>query len=129
MTKIITATEIAANRSDWLDGWSDLFKGLHGVRPRWTPSNEELAQFYNTYDEEFELHQKEEQRQLDSLSEQHGIEFKTWSKYYDHLDTLEAVRWAREQAEYEAEVKANKVRLRRLRAAIAEENWEFGATG
>lgn len=133
-TNTYTVAQVSAD-SELLEAlkssYSDAFKGINGFRPRceslWTV--EAIVRFWNDYDRMFEASQEEERRELAALSERYGIEFASWSAYYDYLDRLS---WQEYEAERKArEDKENFVRefFRRWSPLAAITLWEEGAIG
>ena len=102
----------------------DLYKSLHGIKPRWETSPEVMLHFFDNYEAEMEA---EHQRELDALkvrSERDGVEYTSWSHYYDVKESVAHAKWEAEQAETLA-----KAMERQLRGGILDtiEDWEYGS--
>lgn len=96
-----TVQQIEADLYGWQGTYSDLFKGLHGFRPRGDMMNtaEMICSFLNSYEENFQFSQEEDARELAALGENYGQVFANWHEYYDTLERKDA----REREEYFAE--------------------------
>lgn len=81
--------------SDFQEAYSDLYKGLNGFRPRGHDA-ETMLHFFDTYEARFEESQEEDRQALAHVSERDGVEYTSWSHYYD-------VKEAKDHAEYLAE--------------------------
>lgn len=104
--KTYQVADIAADLPMYREVYSDLFKGLHGFRPRGDMFNtpEMICSFLNIYDEEFEYHAQQEARELVALGEEFGQVFHNWHAYYDFLerkDQREYQEWMAEREQQE----------------------------
>jgi hypothetical protein len=97
-----TVQQIEADLYGWQGTYSDLFKGLHGFRPRGDMLNtaDMICSFLNSYEENFRYSQEQEAEELAALGDQHGRVFRNWHEYYDMLERKDA----REREEYFAEM-------------------------
>jgi hypothetical protein len=101
-----TVDQIAADLASWQSTYSDLFKGIYGFRPRGDFFNtaRSIAQFMNSYDEEFRLSEERDRQELAALCEEHGHEFASWHDYYAWLeikDQREHKEWLAEREQQE----------------------------
>jgi hypothetical protein len=107
------------------ESYSDLYKGIHGIRPR-GHSVEMMLHFFDTYEQEFERHQAEEDAVLAYRSEKDGIQYTSWSHYYDVKEAKDADEWEAEQAIRKAEADLKAEFARRGSPLPAIEAWEYG---
>ena len=123
----VTRAQLEAATTDMLaDGYSDCFKSLQGFRPRWTPTREELISFWLSYETRFEEESAHEAAVLKRKSEQYGIDFATWSQYYDYKEAQDYQSYLAEKtAKDEADRHLAALR-RRFSTEAAVEAWEHG---
>lgn len=119
----ITAADITA---DDRQNFSDMFKDIYGFRPRYTPTDQELSEFLNSYPKLFEEQSEQEAARLQYLREETGIQFPNWMAYYDYLDGKESAEWAARKIELAKEA-AHKKELATPRSPrMAIEFWDYG---
>lgn len=105
----------------------DLYKEIHGIKPRWNFTEEQMLWLFNNYDQLFEEEQENERRALAAKSEKHGIEFKSWSEYYDFKDRTAYERWQAEEAVRQQAAAEKAEFFRRGSPKPFIEAWEHGA--
>lgn len=98
---------------DYQEAYSDLYKGINGFRPRGHDAAT-MLQFFNTYEAQFEESQEDDRRALKARSERDGVEYTSWSHYYDVKEAKDYAEWQAEEAK---------------RAALAAEAAEFVRRG
>lgn len=107
------------------EAYSDLYKGLYGIRPR-GHSVETMLHFFDTYEKEFERHQAEEDAALAYRSEQDGIKYTSWNHFYQVKEAKEQEAWEAEQATRKAEADLKAEFARRGSPLPFIEAWEHG---
>lgn len=127
-TKTVTAAQVGAGLTDdWC--YSDAFKEIYGYRPRgeYVNSPEYVADFWNSFEENFAEAQRQDAEDLQTACDAVGIPNTGWMAYYDFLEAKDqAEREAYELAEMEAaEEKAEF--YRRGSPAPVLEAWAHGA--
>lgn len=83
--------------SDFQEAYSDLYKGLNGFRPRGHDA-ETMLHFFDTYEARFEESQEEDRQALARASERDGVEYTSWSHYYDVKEAKDYAEWQAEEA-------------------------------
>lgn len=121
--KIITTADITdEDRS----AFSDMHKDIYGFRPRYTPNDQELADFLNNYPKLFEEQAEREEAVLQQHRDRTGIQFSNWSDYYDYLDGKETAEWEARKKEL-AKQAAHKAELANPKSPrMAIEFWDHG---
>lgn len=123
----ITVADVVANFDDYASGYSDLFKGLNGFRPRGSLVTPQLiADFFNNYDDMFAIEEAREEAELVALRESHGIDFANWHAYYDWLEAKDEAERRAYYAELEAEEAEKREFLRRGSPMPFIIDWEHG---
>ena len=120
---IITAADIT---DDDRNSWSDMYKEVNNFRPRFTPTDQELADFLNAYPRLMEIQAEEEEAALQRLRDTTGIQFKNWMSYYDYVEGKEVAEWEARKKELakQAAIKAELADPKSPRMAI--EFWDHG---
>jgi hypothetical protein len=120
---IITAADIT---DDDRHNFSDMFKECNNFRPRYTPTDQEIADLINAYPRLMEIQAEEEEARLQQLREETGIQFKNWMSYYDYLEGKEVAEWEARKKEL-AELAAIKAELADPKSPrVAIEFWDHG---
>ena len=126
--KTVTAADVVAGLTDdWC--YSDAFKEIYGYRPRgeFVNSPEYVAEFWNSFEENFAEAQRQDRADLEAACEAVGIPVTTWMAYYDFLeakDLAEREAYDAMEAEYAAE---RAEYFRRGSPAPVIEAWAHGA--
>jgi len=107
------------------EAYYDLFKSLHGIKPRWETCPEVMLHFFDNYEAEMEAELQRERDALKIRSERDGVEYASWSHYYELKEARDEAEWQAEQAKLSAEIKE-----RQLRGGILDtiEDWEHGSS-
>lgn len=122
-TRTLTLADMATQ--DFQESYSDLFKGLYGFRPRGHDA-ETMLHFFDTYEEAFKENEAEEARALEFVSERDGIEYRSWSHYYDEKERRDYEEYAREQAARQAKLAEKAEMNRRFSPLPVIEDWLYG---
>jgi len=111
------------------DSYSDLFKGLHGFRPRgeYLCSPEVMLNFFDSYDQAMADYAAEEAAELARYSAEDGIEYRNWSHYYDEKERRDYEAWERAQVERQEALDYRAAFNARGSALPAIEAWEYGS--
>lgn len=122
-----TLTEADMLLPEFQETFWDLYKSLHGIRPRgMLQDTRYMLMFFDTYEECMKEQNEEDARSLAVLSEKDGVQYTSWNHYYEMEDA---------RRERECEVEAEKQRAieeakaeynRRGSPAPIIEAWEFG---
>lgn len=127
-TKTVTAAQVEAGLTDdWC--YSDAFKEIYGYRPRgeYVNSPEYVADFWNSFEENFAEAQRQDVADLEAACEAVGIPVTTWMAYYDFLEAKDLAEREAYEA-MEAEAAAEKAEYyRRGSPAPVLEAWAHGA--
>lgn len=123
-TRTLTLADMATQ--DFQESYSDLFKGLHGFRPRGLMDPATMLRFFDTYEDSFAEHEAEEARQLQYVSDRDGIQYRNWSHFYDEKERVAQEAYEREEAVRQAE-RAEKAEMnRRFSPLPIIEDWLYG---
>ena len=125
--RTLTVEDMAT--SDFQDVYSDLYKGLHGFRPRGHDA-ETMLYFFNTYDEEFAAEQvrdaDERAYRLGYLESKHGQKFDTYAEA-ERFNERAAFNRYMDELQAANEVKAQEAEfVRRGSAMPVIEAWMHG---
>lgn len=111
---------------DFQEAYSDLYKGLNGFRPRGHDA-ETMLRFFDSYEERMAEHVAEEAAELARLSNMDGIQYRSWSHYYDEQERRDYDAWERAQAERQEALDYRAAFNARFSSLPAIEAWEHGA--
>jgi len=110
---------------DFQSAYSDLYKGINGFRPRGHDA-ETMLRFFDTYEAQFHESEVEEAVALQRRSDRDGIQYTSWSHYYECKDNQAHEEWTKEQALLDAEL-AHKAEFERRDSPLPViEAWEHG---
>jgi hypothetical protein len=127
-TKTVTAAQVEAGLTDdWC--YSDAFKEIYGYRPRgeYVNSPEYVADFWNSFEENFAEAQRQDAEDLQAACDAAGIPNTGWMAYYDFLEAKDLAEREAYEA-MEAEAAAEKAEFyRRGSPAPVLEAWAHGA--
>lgn len=127
---VLTLADMAL--PEYRDCYSDMFKSLHGFRPRgeWCNTPEFMLQFFNDYDADIEAELERDRREaaerLVYLNHKHGTEFTTLHEASRYNEQKAFERFAREEEEREAEAAAKAEMTRRFSPMPVIEDWLYG---
>lgn len=125
-----TLTEADMLLPEFRESYSDLFKGLHGFRPRGLMDPATMLRFFDTYEDEIEAHLErechEEELYKASLEAQFGRSFETLSEALRHREKVEYDLYLQECAAREAEEARRRELTRRFSPLPLIEAWEHG---
>ena len=122
--RTLTVADMAT--PDFQDAYSDLYKGINGFRPR-GHSPEQMLHFFDTYEARYQEHEAEEAAALARRSEQDGIEYRSWSHYYDVKEAQDHALWEVEEKVRLARLAERKEFSRRGSPMPAIVAWEYGS--
>jgi hypothetical protein len=114
------------------DCYSDMFKSLHGFRPRgeWCNTPEFMLQFFKDYDAdieaELERDRQEAAERLVYLNHKHSTNFTTLHEASRHNEQMAFARWEREAEALQAEKDRKAEMTRRFSPLPIIEAWEYG---
>lgn len=123
---IRTLTLADMQTPDFQSAYSDLYKGLHGIRPR-GDSAETMLHFFDTYEQEFERQKEQEDAALAYRSEQDGIQYTSWTHFYEVKEAKAYADWEAENAVRQAEIDLKAEFARRGSPLPFIEAWEYGS--
>jgi hypothetical protein len=125
MTKYLYTLE---NIHEVQDIISDLAKSLYGTRSACPTTPEAQVFFMNNYEEAMNEELEREAAVLKARSERDGIEYRSWSHYYDEKERRDNEAWERENAERQAKAAHDAELKRRFSPLPVVEAWEHGDT-
>lgn len=122
MTKVqITAADVT---DEDMMLFSDFYKECYNVRPRFTPTKQDYANLANNYDQMQADNQAEEDRYLQSMRDEHGVNFANIMEYYSWLEN----KWAQESvAREQSRIEADELKKPGIKAVI--DQWDHGEIG
>lgn len=124
-----TLTEADMLLPDFQESYSDLYKGLHGFRPRGHDAAT-MLRFFDTYEQAFAEEEAREAALLKDRSARDGVEYRSWSHYYDVQEEKMEAEYRRESEAREAEEEAKRAAAheRTLRGGIIDtiDDWDHG---
>jgi len=120
-----TLTEADMLTPDFQDSYSDLHKGLHGFRPRYS-TPEQMLRFFGDYEEAMEAHLAQEAAELIRLSERDGIAYRNWFHYYDEQERRDYEDYERQRIEREKQQARKAEMMRRGSPLPVIEDWDYG---
>lgn len=122
-----TLTEADMLLPDFQETYSDLFKSLHGFRPRGMMDPASMLRFFDTYEAEFEAQAEQEKAALAYASERDGFAYTSWSHFYELKEERDRKEWEAEEAARRAAAAEKAEFNRRGSPAPVIEAWEHGA--
>jgi hypothetical protein len=131
-TPAVALTLADMGTAEYKDCYSDMFKSLHGFRPRgeWCNTPEFMLQFFNDYDAdieaELERDRQEAAERLVYLNAKHGTAFTTLHEASRYNEQKAFDRFQKEEEAREAEAAAKVEMTRRFSPAPYIEAWEYG---
>lgn len=123
IVRTLTVADMAT--PDFQESYSDLYKGINGFRPR-GHSPETMLRFFDTYEVQLAEHEAEEKRQLAYVSERDGVEYRSWSHYYDVKEAADHAAWKAEEAARQAKLARRAEMYRRFSPLPVIEDWLYG---
>lgn len=123
ITRTLTLADMAT--SDFQDSFSDLYKNIHGFRPRGF-SLESMLHFFDNYETELAEVEAEEARALKARSDRDGVKYRSWSHYYDVKEARDHAEWERENAARQAKLAERAEMYRRFSPLPVVEDWLYG---
>lgn len=108
------------------ESFSDLYKSLNGFRPRCTFSPEAMLRFFDSYEDEMEAQAEQEREALARASERDGVEYRSWSHYYDLKEQRDFAAWRREEDARQAREAVKAEMRRRFSPLPVIEDWMYG---
>lgn len=121
--RTLTLADMATQ--DFQEAYSDLYKSLHGFRPRGHDAAT-MLRFFDNYETELAEVQAEEDRALARESEHDGVEYRSWSHYYDVKEARDHAEWERENAARQAKLAERAEMYRRFSPLPVVEDWLYG---
>jgi hypothetical protein len=123
VTRTLTLADMATQ--DFQEAYSDLYKGINGFRPR-GHDTQTMLHFFDTYEAQFEESEEDDRRALKARSERDGIEYRSWSHYYDEKERRDYEAYEREQAARQAVLAERAEMYRRFSPLPVVEDWMYG---
>ena len=91
--------------------FSDMFKDVHGFRPRFAPTQADIDRLSASYDTLIAEQEEQDRDFLRAESHRTGVQFETMSDYYNYREEQDRLRWQAAQAEWKAEQDAKAAAL------------------